>query len=106
MQGGNRWAHHKHVQLTSIGMVRNPADPSLYHRHDRFGFVLMSIIVDDFKITGHPITAVARVKVQLAAMWNMSDLGPLRYFANVEISRDRVKVKGLTTMKQTQYTPT
>ena len=89
MQGGNRWANHKHQKLTFIGMTRNPADPSLYHRHDEYGFVLLDIIVDDFKITGWPLSAVARVKAQLSEIWDMTDLGPLRYFANVEINRDR-----------------
>lgn len=101
MQGGNRWAHHKHLKLTGIKMIRNPADPSLYHRHDEHGIVVMDIIVDDFKITGWPPSAVARLKAQLCSIWDMTDLGPLRYFANVEITRDRSR--GLTTLKQTQY---
>ena len=101
MQGVNRWAHHKHEFLTSINMVRNAADPSLYHRHDQYGFVLFDIIVDDFKITGWPLAAVARIKAQLAAKWDMTDLGELKYFANVEIRRDRETRR--TTLKQTQY---
>ena len=101
MQGGNRWAHHKHQALTKLGMVRNPADPSLYHRHDEFGIVIMDIVVDDFKITGWPIAAVARIKSQLRALWDMTDLGPVRYFSNVEIHRDRATRR--TTLKQTQY---
>ena len=101
MQGGNRWAHHKHQSLTKLGMVRNPADPSLYHRHDEFGIVLMDVVVDDFKITGWPPTAVARIKSQLRALWDMTDLGPIRYFSNVEIQRDRATRR--TTLKQTQY---
>ena len=101
MQGGNRWAHHKHEFLTSINMVRNVADPSLYHRHDQYGFVLLDIIVDDFKITGWPLAAVVRIKAQLAAKWDMTDLGELQYFANIEIRRDRETKR--TTLKQTQY---
>ena len=101
MQGGNRWAHHKHKMLTAIGMIRNPSDPSLYHRHDRHGFVLMDIVVDDFKITGWPISAVARLKAQLADIWDCTDLGEVRYFCNIEISRDRQSRR--TTLKQTQY---
>ena len=102
MQGGNRWAHHKHKMLTAIGMVRNPSDPSLYHRHDRHGFVLMDIVVvDDFKITGWPLSAVARLKAQLAEIWDCTDLGEVRYFCNIEINRD--KRSGRTTLKQTQY---
>ena len=41
------------------------------------------------------------MKAQLSAMWDMTDLGPLRYFSNVEITRDRDLNR--TTLKQTQY---
>ena len=45
MQGGNRWALHKHTKLTQLGLHRNPSEPSLYHRHDDRGIIIMSIIV-------------------------------------------------------------
>ena len=69
MQGGNRWAVHKHKKLSELKFTRNPSEPSLYHRYDSFGYVLMAVIVDDFEITGHPASAVARAKAQLANIW-------------------------------------
>ena len=101
MQGGNRWMIHKHARLTILKFARNVGDPSIYHRHDSHGIVLMSVIVDDFQITGHPPMAIARAKAQLSQTWDMTDLGPLRYFANVEIKRDATGRQ--TTMKQTHY---
>ena len=99
MQGGNRWAHHKHSKLTELGYTRNPSEPSLYHRSDQHGIVITSIVVDDFQITGWPLTAVTRAKQQLKAVWDMTDLGPLRYFTSIEINRD-MKSR-TTTLKQT-----
>ena len=101
MQGGNRWAIHKHLKLTELGYDRNASEPSLYHRCDRFGIVIMTIIVDDFQITGWPPAAVARAKHQLSQTWDMTDLGPLRYFASVEVNRDAEQ--RTTTLKQTGY---
>ena len=101
MQGGNRWAVHKHKTLSGLGYTRNSADPSLYHRHDERGIIIMSIVVDDFKITGWPPSAIAFAKHQLSLKWDMTDLGPLRFFTNVEIKRDLTK--HITTMKQTGY---
>ena len=101
MQGGNRWAVHKHLKLTSIDMVRSAAEPSLYSRYDSYGIVFLAVIVDDFAITGWPLSAVARLKAQLATIWDMTDLGQLTYFANIEIKRDRAA--GTTTMKQSHY---
>ena len=52
MQGGNRWAVHKHKKLTALRYTRNTQEPSIYHRLDKNVIVLTSIIVDDFQITG------------------------------------------------------
>ena len=99
MQGGNRWAHHKHSKLTGIGYTRNPSEPSLYHRLDNHGIVLTSVVVDDFQITGWPPAAVTHAKQQLKSIWDMTDLGPLKFFTSVEINRD-MKTR-TTTLKQT-----
>ena len=48
MQGGNRWAVHKHSKLSGLRHTRNPSEPNLYHHLDTSGIVLMSVIVDDF----------------------------------------------------------
>ena len=101
MQGGHRWAVHKHEKLTQLGLTRNPSEPSLYHRHDEHGIVITSIIVDDFQITGWPPSAVARLKHQLKMTWDVTDLGPLRYFASIEVKRDTTA--RTTTLKQTAY---
>ena len=101
MQGGNRWAAHKHETLTDLKYSRNTGDPSFYHRHDKRGIVIMSIVVDDFQITGWPPSAIAFAKQQLSDKWDMTDLGRLRFFTNVEIKRDLKR--HLTTMKQTGY---
>ena len=101
MQGGNRWAVHKHNMLVKIGYTRNPSEPSLYHRHDDHGIVIMSIVVDDFEITGWPPSAVTHAKRQLSSIWDMTDLGPLRFFTNIEIKRDMRTCT--TTLKQTGY---
>ena len=61
----------------------------------------MSIIVDDFQITGYPPSAVAHLKHQLKTTWDVTDLGPLRYFASIEVKRNAANRS--TTLKQTAY---
>ena len=100
MQGGNRWAIHKHLKLTELGYTRNFAEPSLYHRSDQHGIVIMAIVVDDFEITGYPPAAIARAKSELHSIWDMTDLGPLRYFTSVQV--DRNMDTRTTTLKQTE----
>ena len=100
MQGGNRWAVHKHAKLCELGYSRNPSEPSIYHRCDKHGFVIMSVVVDDFQITGSSLSAIARAKAQLHNTWDMTDLGPLRYFTSIQI--DRNMSTRTTTLKQTE----
>ena len=99
MQGGNRWAAHKHEKLVGLGYSRNPSEPSIYHRSDEHGIVIMSVVVDDFQITAWPPAALVRAKSQLEETWDMTDLGPIRYFTGVQI--DRNMTTRTTTMKQT-----
>ena len=100
MQGGNRWAIHKHQKLTELGYTRNFAEPSLYHRSDKLGIVIMAVVVDDFEITGYPPAAIAKAKSELKNIWDMTDLGPLRYFTSVQI--DRNMTTRTTTLKQSE----
>ena len=85
---------------TKRNYSRNPSEPSLYHRCDKNGLVLMSVVVDDFQITGWPPSAVAKTKHELSSIWDMTDLGPLRYFTSVQI--DRNMTTRTTTLKQTE----
>ena len=101
MQGGNRWAHHKHSELTKLNYSRNPSEPSLYHRYDKRGIVIMSVVVDDFEMTGWPPSSLAHAKQELKSIWDMKDLGPLKFFTSVEINRDMKN--RTTTLKQTGF---
>ena len=102
-QGGNRWAAHRDAKLAALGMTRSNADPCLYYRHNRDGYVLAAVIVDDFVITGSSRDAVSRFKDELNVTWKMTDLGSLRWCLNLHVERNIADGHGELTIKQETY---
>ena len=69
------------------------SDSSLFIRRGRLGPVSILLYVDDLVITGADLSEIDCVKLQLAASFNMKDLGDLHYFLGIEVIRtpeDRV----------------
>ena len=66
---------------------RTKSDSSLFIRKGRLGLVSILLYVDDLVIIGADLGEIARVKQQLAASFDMKDLGDLHYFLGVEVIR-------------------
>ena len=58
VQAGNRWAALKAETLKRLNYQRNGAEACMWMRKDSRVTVILGIIVDDFAITGHPISAI------------------------------------------------
>jgi len=100
-QGGNRWAAHRDTKLAELGFTRSDAEPCLYHRLNADGYVLASVIVDDFIITGSSLDAIRRFKTELTQTWQMTDLGDLKWCLNLGVDYDREN--GRLKITQTNY---
>ena len=57
----------------------------MFIRKGRLGPVSILLYVDDLVITGADLGEIARVKQQLAASFDMKDLGDLHYFLGIEV---------------------
>ena len=53
----------------------------------RFGPVSILLYVDDLVITNANLSEIDRIKLQLAASFDMKDLGDLHYFLRIEVIR-------------------
>ena len=62
-------------------------DSSLFIRKGQLGQVSILLYVDDLVITGADLGEIDRVKLQLAASFNMKDIGDLHYFLGIEVIR-------------------
>ena len=59
----------------------------LLARKGRLGPVSILLYVDDLVITGADLGEIDHVKLQLAASFDMKDLGDLHYFLGIEVIR-------------------
>ena len=74
-------------QLRRMGFATSKSDSSLFIRKGQLGPVSILLYVDDLVITGADLGEIARVKQQLAASFDMKDLGDLHYFLGIEVIR-------------------
>ena len=84
------WNQKIHAFLIKIGFVRSSADPSLYVDAKRN--IYITIWVDDLLIAGQNRRDIANVKGQLAGEFEMKDLGELKHFLGMKISRTNNKI--------------
>ena len=76
--------------VLSIGFTRCHSDHTCFIRRCPDGrCIILSVYVDDIIITGNDTTGIARVKEKLGTVFDVKDLGPLRYFLGIEIARSR-----------------
>ena len=87
--------------MAELGFTRSDAEPCLYHRLNTDGYVLASVIVDDFIITGSSLDAMRRFKTELTQTWQMTDLGDLKWCLNLGVDYDREN--GRLKITQTNY---
>ena len=74
-------------QLRRMGFATSKSDSSLFIRKSRLRLVSILLYVDDLVITGADLDEINRVKLQLAASFDMKDLGDLHYFLGIEVIR-------------------
>ena len=72
-------------QLRRMGFAMSKSDSSLFTRKDRLGPVSILLYVDDLVITDADLGKIDCVKLQLAASFDMKDLGDLHYFLGIEV---------------------
>ena len=74
-------------QLRLMGFATSKSDSSLFIRKGRLGPISILLYVDDLVITGADLGEIDPVKLQLAASFDMKDLGDLHYFLGIEVIR-------------------
>jgi Reverse transcriptase (RNA-dependent DNA polymerase) len=97
-QAARVWNIKIHNFLVKIGFTRSSADPCLYVDLNRNLYI--TIWVDDLLIVGKHAIDIANVKTQLSAEFAMKDLGQLKHFLGMRISRNH---NGDITIDQNGY---
>jgi hypothetical protein len=84
-QAPRAWFEKFSSHLLIVGFTASQADPSLFiYKHGSTVLYLL-LYVDDIIITGNLPTAVTELITNLASVFELKDLGPLKYFLGLQI---------------------
>jgi hypothetical protein len=97
-QAPRAWHTRLKGELSGLGFVASLADAALFTGYVDGAQVWLIIWVDDLLVVAPDVARVAKVKEQLATLFDLRDLGEATYFLGMEITRDRAA----RTLKLTQ----
>ncbi|CAL2225396.1 unnamed protein product [Prunus armeniaca] len=88
-QASRQWFAKFSQAICSTGYIQSKADYSLFTRHKGHSFTALLIYVDDIVITGNDPIAISALKAFLHRHFHIKDLGDLKYFLGIEVSRSK-----------------
>ncbi|CAM8954310.1 unnamed protein product [Rhodiola kirilowii] len=86
-QAPRNWFAKLSSALCAFGFCQSKADYSLFSYKKQEVILHVLVYVDDLIVAGNNSTSIARFKSYLNSCFHMKDLGVLKYFLGIEISR-------------------
>ncbi|RVX01387.1 hypothetical protein VitviT2T_002736 [Vitis vinifera] len=99
-QASRQWFAKFSTAIQAAGFVQSKADYSLFTCRKGKSFTALLIYVNDILITGNDVNAIVALKQFLHSHFRIKDLGDLKYFLGIEVSRSK---KGIS-ISQRKYT--
>lgn len=99
-QSPRQWNQKLVTFLLSDGFVRSESDASLFTSVSQQSIIIVAVYVDDILISSSSIQLVQKTKDSFSNMFKMTDLGEIKLFLGIEISRIR---DGTMELRQTSY---
>lgn len=88
-QAPRQWFPKLFGALLKFGFRQSKADYSLFTKQKREAFILVLIYVDDLLIASNNESLIYELKGLLNSQFHMKDLGELRYFLGLEVTRSQ-----------------
>lgn len=82
-----QWLSKLSSALISLGYHHSEYDHSLFIKSSLNTFTALLVYVDDIVLTGNASTEINHVKSFLHSTFRIKDLGNLKYFLGLEVSR-------------------
>ncbi|XP_019082856.1 PREDICTED: uncharacterized protein LOC109125540 [Camelina sativa] len=86
-QSPRAWYHKLSTTLLNHGFKKSHMDNSLFTLQSAEGIVVVLIYVDDLIISGDNTEGIKEVKTHLKSVFDIKDLGELKYFFGIEVCR-------------------
>ncbi|KAD5962055.1 hypothetical protein E3N88_13528 [Mikania micrantha] len=86
-QSPRAWFGRFSTVMKEFGMIRSAYDHSVFFRHRQGQRIVLVVYVDDIIVTGDDEVGITELKQFLQSKFKISDLGRLRYFLGIEVSR-------------------
>jgi hypothetical protein len=86
-QSPRAWFDRFRQAMLKRGYRQSNADHTLFYKHANKKVAILIVYVDDIVITGNAIEEISGLKHHLAQEFEVKDLGHLRYFLGIEVSR-------------------
>jgi hypothetical protein len=84
-QAPRAWFECFSSHFLTIGSTASTSDPSLFVFRNGSTLLYLLLYVNDIILTGNSTAAITSLITQLAATFELKDLGPLRYFLGLQI---------------------
>jgi len=88
-QAPRQWFSKLSSSLLSFGLHLSKVDYSLFTKNTTTGYIVVLVYVDDMLITGDNLQLINQIKDHLQKWFQTKDLGDLRYFLGLEITRSK-----------------
>jgi hypothetical protein len=75
--------------MKTVGYTQSNSDHTLFLKHNEKQITALIVYVDDMIVTGNDPAEKKRLQQHLAREFEMKDLGELKYFLGIEVSRSK-----------------
>ncbi|XP_019105538.1 uncharacterized mitochondrial protein AtMg00810-like [Beta vulgaris subsp. vulgaris] len=87
-QASRQWNLELTKFLLHLGFQQSKYDYSMFTLKTGDSYIIVVAYVDDLLLAGTNLSCIQQLKTQLHDAFTIKDLGPLKYFLGIEVSRD------------------
>jgi hypothetical protein len=99
-QSPREWFDRFRHAVCDMGYGQCNGDHTVFYKHSKQKITILAVYVDDIKITSDDDAKIARLKGSLSKVFEVKDLGRVKYFLGIEVARS---AKGIA-ISQRMYT--